>query len=130
MKWLKEKVSLKIAAILALLPAVSWSSSCASDDYGCPDVHVRSDKDCCQLLYENEVYARMCQESVAYSKYELYNTHCGHSCADEYRFKLECAIKECGELKNDNSNRDEWLSCVDTSIKDEAKCKTPWALEK
>ena len=124
MKWLKEKVSLKIAAILALIPAVSWSSSCASDDYGCPDAHVRSDKDCCQLMYENEVYAKMCQESAKYSKERVYHDSCGHWCAHDYKPRLDCAIKECGELKNDDSNRDEWLACVDAELKGEYKCTT------
>lgn len=121
MKWIKDKVSLKIASVMALLPVVSWSSSCITEDaYGCPNATLKHDKQCCEQRYENQNYAQMCYDILKHSDVRLLHNSCGSYCDMK---QMDCVINKCGDLNKDNSNSNEWWNCVDTSLNDEAQCK-------
>ena len=118
MKWLKNRISLKMASILALFPVVSWSSTaCTQDEYGCPP-YTEDDESCCRSYADNETYSKMCMEAA-----DSYNRHIfrhGEGCSaskDEcYDFNqkvVQPIIEKCGNLAEDGSNTTEWRSCLD-----------------
>ena len=118
MTWLKSRFARVAASVAALVPVVSWSSSCTtSDAYGCADPGIADFKACCELLNENQAYVKMCQDMVEHADYST-TGGCKFDCIDVAYLKRDVGrvADTCREYAADQSNAKSWKTCVHDTL--------------